>query len=95
MWKITSHSNLFPPGLSPQVGQEDVLTAVLQSFYVDRSLQRFPTEEQARSLLDRSQAVFASLGFEIQQSHPTLIRGPLTHGLANIAPTQGKMHWIW
>lgn len=30
-----------------QVGQEDVLTSVLQSFYVDNCLQSFPNKEQA------------------------------------------------
>lgn len=47
--------------------QEDILTSVLSSFYVDNCLQSFPTEEQARSLLDRLRALLASGGFEIWQ----------------------------
>lgn len=47
-----------------QVGQEDVLTSVLQSFYVDNCLQSFPTEEQARTLLDELRTSLASGGFE-------------------------------
>lgn len=48
-------------------GEEDVKTSVLQSFYVDNCLQSFPTEEQAKSLLDRLRAQLASGGFEIRQ----------------------------
>lgn len=63
--------------INNQGGQENVLTSVLQSFYVDKCLQSFHTEEQARSLLDRLRPLLASGSFEIRQwisSFPSVVQ---------------------
>ncbi|KAK7930869.1 hypothetical protein WMY93_007264 [Mugilogobius chulae] len=50
-----------------QPGYEDVLSSVLESFYVDICLQSFPTEKDAVHLLNRLRALLSSGGFEIRQ----------------------------
>lgn len=53
------------PGSQP--AREDVQEAVLKSFYVDTCLRSLSSEEEARALVDKLQALLAEGGFELLQ----------------------------
>lgn len=48
-------------------GNEDVVSSVLQVFYVDNCPQSLPTEDQAKQLIDRLRTLLATGDFDIRQ----------------------------